>query len=378
VTNLHEDRRILSGFDWRPNSSDLSQHWARFIEARESGKQAIEQYEATLEKLIGLSGVLAFASGTLSLLAAYSAAGVSLGDEVIVSPLAPSPTVLPVAFLGARPVFADVASAASFRLDLSDVESLFSTRTRAVVDVPMWGACYGASELRDLCHRKGVVFIQDLSQCHGTLLHNAHIGFEADIACFSTQGRKLVSTGEGGFAVAADERLVKKMKALRDYGELGSGFSEAIGLNLKLGWSGALLGHCAVVSLKDRIAIRRANAAKLAVALQGIFNIAVWREEQAVESSYYGFPVSLTPIAVSGQQVSAQLNAIGIETDTFRYKYDVLYNRVLWSGSFRKCARAEQLAARLIVLPCHDGIRDEDLAVVANGLDRLLSPLTAD
>jgi len=82
----------------------------------------VGDYERALSKWFGTRFALACSSGTAALHLALLTLGVGVGDEVIVPPTAPAMTALPVLAVGARPVFADTRSPASFALDLADVD----------------------------------------------------------------------------------------------------------------------------------------------------------------------------------------------------------------------------------------------------------------
>lgn len=111
----------------------------------------VGDYERALAHWFGARFALACSSGTAALHLALLALEVRAGDEVIVPPTAPAMTTLPVLALGARPVFADIRSSASFALDVVDVDRKRTARTKAVVSVPMWGYPADDGELAEAC-----------------------------------------------------------------------------------------------------------------------------------------------------------------------------------------------------------------------------------
>lgn len=68
----------------------------------------VEAFEKELAAACGVKHAVAVPNGTAALHAAYAAAGVGPGDEVVTSPLTFSATANMVFALGARPVVADV------------------------------------------------------------------------------------------------------------------------------------------------------------------------------------------------------------------------------------------------------------------------------
>src|SRR3989344_450825 len=68
---------------------------------------AVERFEKAVAKKVGAKYAVAFNSGTAALHAAYFAADVGKGDEVIVPALTFAATANAALYLGATPVFAD-------------------------------------------------------------------------------------------------------------------------------------------------------------------------------------------------------------------------------------------------------------------------------
>src|SRR3989338_9627909 len=69
----------------------------------------IAEFEEALAKYCGAKYAVIFSSGTAALHAAYFAAGLKAGDEFITTPLTFAATANVGLYLGAKPVFADIA-----------------------------------------------------------------------------------------------------------------------------------------------------------------------------------------------------------------------------------------------------------------------------
>src|SRR3989344_994711 len=68
----------------------------------------VKEFEESLAKYVGVKFAVAFSSGTSALEAAYFAAGIKSGDEVITSPLTFVATSNAALHRGAKVVFADI------------------------------------------------------------------------------------------------------------------------------------------------------------------------------------------------------------------------------------------------------------------------------
>lgn len=179
----------------------------------------VRVYETELAEYFGSAFALAVSSGTAALQVLLYAYGIGPGDEVILPPTAPVMTVLPIIASGACPVFVDIA-ATTFGLDLRGLELARSARTRLIVTVPMWGYPTNVEEVQSLASDWAIPVIEDASHAHGTVEGNGRLaGRTSHASFFSTQERKMVSTGEGGFILTDDVDLARRVREIRDFGE---------------------------------------------------------------------------------------------------------------------------------------------------------------
>ena len=91
---------------------------------------AVERFEKALAKAAGTKYAVAVNSGTAALHAAYFAAGVAKGDEVVVPALTFAATGNAALYLGAKPVFADVDSKTG-NMSINDARKKITKKTKA-------------------------------------------------------------------------------------------------------------------------------------------------------------------------------------------------------------------------------------------------------
>src|SRR5690606_24499897 len=110
----------------------------------ESGKwgsthgNLVEQFETEFAAAQGAKHGVALSNGTLALAAALRAAGVGVGDEVIVPPYTFIATASAALFVGAVPTFADV-DPDTHLIDPASVERAITDRTKAIIAVHLAG-----------------------------------------------------------------------------------------------------------------------------------------------------------------------------------------------------------------------------------------------
>ena len=93
----------------------------------------VAELEAALAAALGAPHALAVTNCTAALHLAMLVMNIGPGDEVIVPSLTFVATVNAIRYVGATPVFADIAGPADLNLDPAGLEALITSRTRAIV-----------------------------------------------------------------------------------------------------------------------------------------------------------------------------------------------------------------------------------------------------
>lgn len=177
----------------------------------------IRDFESKFAEKVGVSHGIATSNGTVSLHLALAALGIGEGDEVIVPDFTFAASANTVMHVGARPVLADV-DPETWCISPATIEGLITPRTRAVMPVHVFGRPAPMTEIRDLCHARGIYVIEDCAEAHGARYDGKAVGAFSDIASFSFFANKIITTGEGGICVTDDPDLARRMQILRDHG----------------------------------------------------------------------------------------------------------------------------------------------------------------
>ena len=175
-----------------------------------------EKLEVEFAQFIGIKFALATSSGTGALHTALAALGVAPGQEVIVPAYLWISVVAAVVNLGAIPVLADIDD--TFGLNPSTVERQITPRTRGIILVHMSGAPGNAPAIARVAREHGLFLLEDCAQCAGGTIDGRHVGSFGDMAIFSFQMNKNMTSGEGGCLVTDDTRLYRRAVACHDLG----------------------------------------------------------------------------------------------------------------------------------------------------------------
>lgn len=174
-------------------------------------------FEKTLSQKTGAKYVTAVANGTAALHIACLAAGITKGDEVIVSSITFAASANCVLYCGAKPIFADI-DPDSWNISPSSVEKLITSKTKAIIAVDFGGVPVDATEIRRICNENNLLFIEDAAHSLGSYYNNTPIGSVADITTFSFHPVKTITTGEGGAIATNDKTLAKQIELFSKHG----------------------------------------------------------------------------------------------------------------------------------------------------------------
>jgi perosamine synthetase len=332
--------------------ADNVRHCLEAEELTGNGPEVL-RYEAALCAEFESPHAIACSSGTAAIYIALAALGVGAGDEVILPPTAPAMTALPVVALGAAVRFADTLPGA-FGLDPGDLADKISTRTKAVIEVPMWGYGGDLEPVRGVCRSAAVELIEDAAQAHGSYVGGRPVGARTTIGAFSTHARKLITTGEGGFLLVQDRDLAVAAQRLRGFGQSAGGgesFGDRFGLNFKLSSILASVGRAQVARLRERVAARNVIASQWLGELAGITGLRLVDRPEV--HNCYGLAVRVPEQARDA--IDKALAAAGLITDTHAYRYRPLNEAPLFKST-KNCQHAVEFIDELIVLPCHEGV----------------------
>ncbi|MEA2320882.1 MAG: hypothetical protein QOD81_732 [Solirubrobacteraceae bacterium] len=174
---------------------------------------AVAAYERAFADRIGVGHAVSFAHGRVALYGVLRALGVGPGDEVLV----PLPTHVVVAnavrYTGATPVFVD-CRADSWNIDMDRAGELVTERTRALVLQHTFGTPADVDGALELGRRHGIEIVEDCVHALGARHRGRPVGSFGRAAFFSTEETKTISSTMGGMAVTADAALAA---SLRDF-----------------------------------------------------------------------------------------------------------------------------------------------------------------
>jgi dTDP-4-amino-4,6-dideoxygalactose transaminase len=273
--SINEQRKI--------QSEALSQEWAAYV---------------------GRKYCIPTNSGTAALHMCIAALGIEPGDEVIAPAFTFWATAAAVLHHNAIPIFVDI-DPKTFCIDPAQIEAKISERTKAVIAVHIHGMPADMDGVLAVANQHGLKVIEDAAQAHGSRYKGVPCGAIGDVAGFSTQMSKTLTTGsEGGLFVTDDENYHKQAALLQYFGELvvpGRERQEQEYNAFGLGWMyrGDVFGQAFIRSQLKRLdtnnALRIRNCNFLTEHLSKIRGIETPYVPPQCESVFYNYVVGVKP-----------------------------------------------------------------------------------
>ena len=225
----------------------------------------VDGFEAEFAKKVGVSNAAALSSGTAALHLAMQVLGVKPGDEVITSSFTFVATANAITYLGAKPVFID--SDETWNMDPQLLEQeLASCRANgslpsAVVVVDVLGQCADYSRIQKICSDYDVPIVEDAAEGLGATLGGKPAGSFGEIACFSFNGNKIITSSGGGMLVSNNKEWVDKARYLSTQAREPAPHYEhvEIGFNYRMSNLVAAVGRGQLEKLEYLVNRRRSN-----------------------------------------------------------------------------------------------------------------------
>ena len=169
------------------------------------------------EQLVNTKKVLLTTSCTHALEMAAILLDLQPGDEVIVPSYTFVSSALAFYMHGAKIIFSDVRPD-TFNIDESKLESLVTSKTRAIVVVHYAGVACEMDKILQIAHENNIVVIED--NAHGLYgrYKNKMLGTIGHLATLSFHETKSLSCGEGGALIINDDQYLERAEIIREKG----------------------------------------------------------------------------------------------------------------------------------------------------------------
>jgi perosamine synthetase len=374
----------IRGNEWKYVKECLDSGWISSV------GQFVEQFEQSVARFVGAKFGVATVNGTSALHVALRVAGVQANEEVLTSTLtfiAPANTIRYIGawpvFIDAEPQFCQIDPLKLVRFLEQDCTwrdgALYNKKTgrrvKAIMPVHILGHPVDLDPILAVSRKYNLVVIEDATEGLGSKYKDRMVGNLADIACFSFNGNKIITTGGGGMIVTNSEEWARKAKYLTTQAKDDplEYIHNEIGYNYRLTNLLAAMGCAQMEQLPAYIDAKRRTAEIYSKGLEGVAGVTRMHEAPWAYSTSWLYTILIHREAF-GMDSRAVLRALEMDKIQTRPLWQPLHLSKAFEdcGAF-ECPVAEQLNREALSLPCSVGISEEDLQFVLSALTYLQS-----
>lgn len=360
----------LRGNEWTYVRECLDTNWVSSVGAY------VDRFERALAAAAGTRHGIATTNGTAALHVALMLAGVERDDEVLVSTLTFIAPANAIRYVGAWPVFVD-AEPAYWQMDVEKAAAFLERgcdwrdgalrnrvtgrRVRAVMPVHILGHPVDMRPLLDVARRFELPVIEDATESLGATYHGTPVGHLGDMACFSFNGNKIITTGGGGMLVTDDDARAARARYLTTQAKDDAleYVHHEVGFNYRLTNVLAAMGVAQMEQLPSYVEAKRRIAATYTEAFRDVPGITPMAEAPWARASYWMYTMLVEPSAF-GMDSRALLRELGASQIQTRPLWEPLHRSRAHRGAFATdCTVADHLHARALSLPCSVGLTVE-------------------
>lgn len=361
----------IRGNEWKYIKECLDTNWVS------SAGPFVDRFERMVADHVGTKYAVATVNGTAALHIALLVAGVQPDDEVLVSALTFIAPANAIRYVGAWPVFMD-AEPDYWQMDPQKVVDFLEKqcrwrnatlynkttgrRVKAILPVHILGHPVDLDPILEVVRKYSLVVIEDAAESLGAKYKGHMVGYRGDIASFSFNGNKIITTGGGGMIVTDNEVWARKAKYLtvQAKDDPVEFIHNEIGYNYRLTNIQAAMGVAQMEKLDEYIAAKRRVAEAYTKALNDVPGITPIREAPWAFSIFWLYTVLVDEqdYGVTSRVLLRQLGEAGIQA---RPLWQPIHRSVPHhENQITRCHVADRLHERALSLPCSVGLNQAD------------------
>jgi len=361
----------IQGNEWRYIKECLDTNWVSSV------GPFVERFENAIAAQVGTRFAVATVNGTAALHVALLLAGVKPADEVLVSTLTFIAPVNAIRYVGAWPVFID-ADQDYWQMEPSGVvdflergchwqngalhNRLTGRRVSAIIPVHILGHPVNLDPILEIARKYRLKVIEDATESLGAMYKGRRVGSIGDIAAFSFNGNKIITTGGGGMLATSNEEWARKAKHLTTQAKDDpiEYIHSEIGYNYRLTNLLAAMGCAQLEQLESFMAAKQRIATRYAEGLQGLPGISTMKEAPWASSVWWLYTILIDSSAfgTDSRGLMRSLSSRNIQTRP-------LWQPIHLSEAHKdrnqtKLPIAEKLYLQALSLPCSAGLTEEE------------------
>jgi len=247
-----------------------------------------EIFEKELADYLGVKYISLFANGTLALITALQALGIS--GDAITTPFSFVATTHSLIWNKINPIFVDIEQD-YLTLDPTKIEAAITPNSSVILPVHVYGNPCKIAAIQNIANKHGLKVIYDAAHAFGVKLDGKSILLNGDLSILSFHATKVFSTIEGGAIVCHDEKMKHHIDNLRNFGFQDETVVEEPGINAKMNEIQSAFGLLQLKYVDEYIKKRRIIVNTYTELLKGLSGLRVLRDMKNVNHNFSYFPI---------------------------------------------------------------------------------------
>lgn len=330
-----------------------------------------ELLEAKLAKYLGVEYISLFTNGTLPLITALQALGLTKG-EVITTPYSFVATSHSIWWNGLKPVFVDIEEE-TCGMDPAKIEAAITPNTVAIMPVHCYGKPCKTKEIDAIAKKHGLKVIYDAAHAFGVRVNGESILNAGDISTLSFHATKVYNTVEGGALVCHSKEMKEKIDHLKNFGFEDEVTVVAPGINGKMDEVRAAYGLLNLKQVDAAIEARHKVADAYRTALRDVEGIRFFDDMPGVRHNYSYFPifVDAEQYGMTRDELYEKMKAANVYGRRYFYPLITAFDpyKDYPSAKPENLPIATKIANQVICLPMHHALTDDDVRRVISVID---------
>ena len=322
-----------------------------------------QQLEKALADYLGVEYISLFTNGTLPLITALQALGLTKG-EVITTPYSFVATSHSIWWNQLIPVFVDIEEE-TCGMDPSKIEAAITENTVAIMPVHCYGKPCKTKEIDAIAKKHGLKVIYDAAHAFGVRVNGESILNAGDISTLSFHATKVYNTIEGGALVCHSAEMKHQIDNLKNFGCRGEVTVEAPGINGKMDEVRAAYGLLNLKQVDVAIEARQKVANTYREALRDVKGIRFFDDMEGVRHNYSYFPIFLdaAQYGMTRDELYEKMKAENVYGRRYFYPLITAFEpyRDYPTAAAENLPVATKIADQVICLPMHHELGEEDI-----------------
>ena len=322
-----------------------------------------QQLEKALAEYLGVEYISLFTNGTLPLITALQALGLTKG-EVITTPYSFVATSHSIWWNQLTPVFVDIEEE-TCGMDPAKIEAAITPNTVAIMPVHCYGKPCKTKEIDAIAKKHGLKVIYDAAHAFGVRVNGESILNAGDISTLSFHATKVYNTIEGGALICHTKEMKEKIDHLKNFGFEDEVTVVAPGINGKMDEVRAAYGLLNLKQVDAAIEARHKVADAYRAALKDVKGIRFFDDMAGVRHNYSYFPifVDAEQYGMTRDELYEKMKAANVYGRRYFYPLITAFDpyKDYPSATPENLPVATKIADQVICLPMHHALSEEDV-----------------